>query len=416
MGYTKNALSGFSWQTMLKFAIAGTTLVKISILARLLSPEIFGVFSIITIALGISEATTQTGVNVTIVQSKRSMQYFVDTAWVISIIRGLIIGILMVLLGAGLARLYDNPDLLIYVGIASMIPVVKGFINPSIVMMQKKLAFFADATYRFSLVAIDGLLAIVLALFVKSVVALLAAMIGAAIFEVVVSFFFFKTRPRFHYVRSSGELILRNAKWLSFAALFSYLLENLDNLIIGKLTSAFGLGIYHNAYGMSHKVNYDFAKSATHSTFPIFAKLVDDKARALRAFVKSSAATIGLVAATSLPLFLFPEFFVNIILGTQWQEAIPLVRWLVMAGVLQSIISLIYNFLIARKSYLPVNIHLALSLVVMVVLLLALTPSSGLLGAVVAIFVSRLVVLPILLTGFAVHMGWTDRLVSFISK
>src|SRR5690606_29201986 len=103
--------------------------------------------------------------------------------------------------------------------------------------------------YRFSLVAVDGLLAIVLAFFLKSVTALVLALIGAAIFEVVISFLLFPTRPRFQYVRSSGELIFRNAKWLSFTALFSYLLENLDNVLIGKLTSTSALGVYHNAYG-----------------------------------------------------------------------------------------------------------------------------------------------------------------------
>lgn len=80
VGYTKNAISGFSWQTILKVLQSALVVLKISILARLLSPTDFGTFSLITIALGIVEAFTQTGVNFTILQSKRSITYFVDTA------------------------------------------------------------------------------------------------------------------------------------------------------------------------------------------------------------------------------------------------------------------------------------------------------------------------------------------------
>jgi O-antigen/teichoic acid export membrane protein len=411
MGYTKNALAGFSWQTVLRGIIAVTTLIKIYFLARLLDPTAFGLFSLITIALGISEATTQTGVNITILQSRRSMQYFVDTAWVIAIIRGLIIGILMVMLGAGMSHFYNQQELFLLIGLASLVPVVKGFINPSIVMLQKELKFFADSSYRFSLVAIDAFLAISLAFFLKSVIALVFALIGAALFEVVISFMLFKTRPRFNYVRSSGEIIFKNAKWLSFTALFSYLLENLDNVLIGKLTSTSGLGIYHNAYGLGHKVNYDFAKSATHSTFPILTKLSKQKGRALRAFFRTTFATMGLVILTSLPLYIFPEFFVRLILGNQWLDAIPLVRWLVVAGIIQSVITLLYNFLMANKSYFSMNLHLAVSVVIMVCLLLLLTPSQGLVGAAIAIFLTRLVTMPVVIVGVLNVSGLSKKII-----
>jgi len=416
MGYTKNALAGFSWQTILRGVIAVTTLTKIFFLARLLDPTAFGLFSLITIALGISEATTQTGVNITILQSKRSIQYFIDTAWVIAIIRGLIIGSIMLLLGAVMSNFYEQPELLLLIGLASLVPVIKGFINPAIVMMQKQLQFFADSSYRFSLVIADAVLAIVLAFFLKSVAALVLALIGAAIFEVIISFLLFKNRPKFHYVRSSGELIFRNAKWLSFSALFSYLLENLDNVLIGKLTSTAGLGVYHNAYGLAHKVNYDFAKSAAHSTFSIFTKLTTQKERMLAAFSKTTLASMGLVILTSIPLFFFPEFFVRLILGTQWLDAIPVVRWLVLAGIIQSLITLLYNFLMANKAYLAMNIHLATSVIVMVTLLLVLTPSSGLVGAGVAIFFTRLLTLPIVVIGVLNLTGITKKILTIFKQ
>jgi lipopolysaccharide exporter len=399
MGYTKNAVSGFSWQMVLKIGVAVITLTKIYFLARLLSPADFGLFSLITIALGVSEATTQTGVNVTIIQSKQSVSYFIDTAWVISIIRGMSIGIIMVLLGIVMSRFYQQPMLLGMIALASLVPAIKGFINPSIVKLQKELRFFEDSSYRLALVVVDGIAAVGLAWVFHSVVSLVLALIVAAIFEVMISQLMFKTRPKFSYLKSRGALILNNAKWLSFSALLTYLHENLDNLLIGKLTNTHQLGIYHNGYGLSHKANYEFAKSAIHGTFPIFTKLQGQTKRLLSAFLKSGGVTLLLVTATSAPLLLFPDFFVKLVLGDQWLEVIPLVRWLTLAGILQSMTSLIYNVLIAQGKYLLMNVHLTISVILLVVFIIIFSSNAGLLGAVIGVFLSRLVSLPIVIYG-----------------
>lgn len=396
MSYTKNALLGFSWQTILKFATAGLTLGKIFILARILSPSDFGLFSLITIALGVSEATTETGVNVTIIQSKRSINYFLDTAWVISIIRGLLIGILMLLISLILSRFYEQPILVGLIGLAAFVPVIKGFINPAVVKLQKELRFFEDSVYRFSLVLVESIVVVILAVMFKSVWVLVLSLLASALFDVLITQILFSTKPKFNYIKSRGDIILKNARWLSFSAFFSYLHENLDNLIIGKLAGPFNLGVYHNAYGLTHKATYDFAKSTVHGTFPIFTKLQSHPLRLFKAFITSSWATLLLIGGISLPLLLFPELFVQIILGEEWTSAVPLVRWLVGAGLLQSITALLYNFFIAQKKYLAMNIHLLTSVVLMVVLLILLIQTNGFVGAAQAIFFSRLLSLPVI--------------------
>jgi lipopolysaccharide exporter len=399
MGYTKNAVAGFSWQTILKVGVAAITIVKIYFLARLLTPSDFGVFSLVTIALGISEATTQTGVNVTMLQSKQSVAYFVDSAWVIAIIRGFVIGVLMMLAGLAMSSYYQLPSLIMLVGLASIVPVIKGFINPAIIKLQKEFRFLEDSGFRFTLVLTEATVAVSLAAVTHSVTALIISLIVAAFIEVLISQVFFKTKPRFNYVKSRGKVILENAKWLSFSALFSYLHENVDNLLIGKLTSSFKLGLYHIDYGLSHKVNYDFAKSANHGTFPIFTRLSDQPQRLKKAFYKSGGTTLLLVTATSIPVFLLPDFFVNFLLGDQWLAIIPLIRWLVLAGILQSITALLYNLLITQKQYLFMNIHLVASVGLLILLVTTMTPTRGLLGAVGAVFLSRLLTLPIIIYG-----------------
>ncbi|NCN87458.1 MAG: oligosaccharide flippase family protein [Candidatus Pacebacteria bacterium] len=400
MGYTKNALAGFSFQTILKLATYVVVAIKMAVLARVLSPEIFGLFSLVTIALGLTEATTQTGVNLTIVRSKHSVEYFLDSAWVIAIIRGMIIGSLMIVLAFFLSNFFNEPDLLILISLTALVPVIKGFINPYIISMQKNLNFFYDALYRFSYFLAEASFAITVGYLSKSIFALVGALIFAASVELLISFIFFKKRPQFVYRQSRVKEILEGAKWLSFSALLDYLNENLDNFIIGKMTSLHSLGLYHYGYSLSHKVNHDFAKSATHGTLPIYSRLQNSNKRLIKAFYKATASTMVLVILVSLPFLLFPTFVINFLFGSQWLEVTKFLHWLVLAGIVQSFSVLFYSLFMAKKAYFSVNLHLSSSVLTMLILIIIFGSQYGLVGATFAIFLSRLLNIPLLIWRF----------------
>lgn len=375
------------------------TLFKISFLARLLTPEAFGLFSLTAIALGLSEAMTQTGINITIIQSKKKVEYFLDTAWVIAIIRGFVIGIIMLLMGVIMSWIFKEPQLMALISVSALVPVIKGFINPYTVILHKEMFFFKDSIYRFSRIFVESILAILIAWMTGSVWAMIFALIGGAFFELAISFLFFKVRPHFNYLASRGRTILKNAKWLSLTTVLHYLNENADNFIVGRVFGTHLLGIYHNAYSLSHKATYDFSKSAFHSTFPIFIRIADKPKRLKRAFSKSMLGLVGFMFLVSLPLLIAPDLIVGVFLGNQWLEAIPLIRPLVFAGIIQGITHLANSLFMAKKKYKLMNIHLLTSLILMIILIVWWGAEFGLLGAVWGILVSRLLALPIVIWG-----------------
>lgn len=375
------------------------TLLKISILARLLTPAEFGVFSLATIALGITEAATETGVNVTIMQSKHSIAYFLDSAWVISIFRGIVIGIVMMVLGFLLQGYFGEPRLVFLIGILSLVPVIKGTINPMVISLYKEMRFLRDSLYRLSLIIVDAIAAVALAFWLHSAYALVGGMVIAALFEVFITFFLFADRPHFAYVHSRGKHILSNAKWLSVSAFFSYLGENMDNFLIGKLTGTFNLGLYHNAYALSHKPNYEIAKAVQHSTFPILTQLFRQQKSLASAFKKSSFILLVVAIAGSLPLILFPNWIVLLILGEQWLGVIPLLPWLVGAGIIHALTMYAHTLFVSTKQYFLSNLHLGVSLLTMIGCVYLLGSWYGIQGAVIGLFISRLLAAPIALYG-----------------
>ncbi len=399
MGYTKKAISGFSWEAILRVLTYALTIVKIYFLARILDPSDFGLFSLTAIALGISEAITQTGINLTIIQSKHSVKYFLDTAWVIAILRGFLIGILMIGLGFGLAQYFDEPQLLTLTSVAALIPVIKGFINPYIVVLHKKMLYFQDVLFRFGILGAEILAAILLGVWLQSAFALAIAMIVSGAIEVAASFLLFQQRPRFSYLGSRAKIIFKNARWLSIGSLLIYLVENIDDFIVGSLTSSHALGIYHNSYSLSHKTNYQLAKSVHYGTIPVYTKINEELERLKKAFFKSAGVTAVIVMFTSLPFLLFPEAIINIFLGPKWLEAIPLLSPLIWAGIVQSFAMITYTLFLAVKKYHYMNLHLLLTLILMAGLMLRMGNNQGLTGAVQGLLIARVLTIPVLIFG-----------------
>lgn len=399
MGYTRQAVKGFGWQTVFTFSTAAITALKLVVLARLLDQRDFGLFAYVAIALGLADSITQTGVNVTIIQAKESIKYFINTAWVIAITRGLIIGIVMLIMGVAMSRFYNEPSLRVLIGVAAFVPIIKGFINPAIITMQKELRFFRDSVYRFSLLFVEAVVAVSLAWQWHSVTALVIASISAAVFEVLISFAFFKIRPAFEYIPSRAKSIFANAKGLSISAALSYIGENLDDLILGRILGTTPLGIYHTSYSLSHKATQGFAQALNHSAMPVFAKISTDVPRLRRAFWKSMSGLSVLLLAALIPTVFFPELTVQLILGDKWAAAAVILPWLAIAGALQALTTICYTSLIATQSYKTMNIHRALSIIVFAPLFIWSSLNYGLTGAAVSWAIARLITFPVILIG-----------------
>jgi O-antigen/teichoic acid export membrane protein len=224
-------------------------------------------------------------------------------------------------------------------------------------------------------------------------------MIAAAAFEVLISFIFFADRPTLKFVPDRVKQILRNGRNLNIATALSYVLENIDNVLIGKFTTTAQLGIYQQGYALSHTFNVDLAKSVQHSTFPVYARIESDRPRLAKAYLKATLGGLLLFSALSLPVGLLSNWLVTVYLGSQWQGVEVILPLLLVAGMVQSFLAMTSSLFVARKQYFWLNSYLTVNTIVLIVLLIALTPTGGIMGGVQAVLWSRLSVVPLVVFG-----------------
>jgi len=253
MGYTKEVVKGLSWVTLQRGFLKVLVFLKTAILARILTPTQFGVFGIATLILGLLEIITETGINIFLVQEDRedSIEHFINTAWIVSIARGMVLGVIIWLAAPPISNFFNNPDSLGVIRLMAAVPAIRGFINPALAGLQKHLNFRKEFWFKSGISLVEISVAICLSFIFRSSISLVWSLIAAAVIEVIASQLLLNPKPKLIFEQEKWNLIIRQGKWVLSAGVLSFLTTRGPSFLVGKLLSTTALGLYDMAYNLS---------------------------------------------------------------------------------------------------------------------------------------------------------------------
>lgn len=393
MGYTKEAIKGISWLGAFRLFTRALSFLRIIIIARILSPAQFGVYGIAALVLSFIEILTETGINVFLIQNKENISKYINTAWIVSIIRGVIISFLIFFSSFFISTFFKSPDALTLLMLISTVPLIRGFINPSVARFQKELQFHKEFYYRSSIFLVETIISVVLVIVMKNPIALIYGLIGGAIFEVVISLLLIKPVPIIEFNENIFKGIIARGKWVTGAGIFGYLFQNADNAVVVKMLGTGALGIYDMAYSISTLPLNEISDIIARVTFPIYVRISDDKKRLRRAYFKTVILTVLLTLPIILLLLLFPVQLILLFLGANWIQAADILKVLAIYAMLSILGSPSGAVFYAVKKQKYLTFISIVSFVVMIISIFPLINQFGLIGAGLAVISGSLAAL-----------------------
>lgn len=337
MGYLKQTIVGTTWVSAFRIASRMITFLRVIILARLLTPSQFGLFGIASLVLVFIEVITETGINIILIQQKLNVDRYISSAWIVSIIRGFLISFVIIIFSPLIIVFFHSPQAKNLLLLISIVPIIRGFINPSIVKLQKELRFKKEFIIRIAIFFVDSLVAVTLSVVTKSAVSIVWGLMAGAILEVVLSFLFFRPFPKFEFIAKLIKEIFHRGKWSTLHGIFNYFAQEGDNIVVGRILGASTLGIYDMAYTISTLPISEVADVVNRVTFPVYVQIEHDRRRLQRAFIKSTMAISVASLLISSFVFFFPKEIIIILLGQKWILAVPLLRILALYGFLRAV-------------------------------------------------------------------------------
>lgn len=394
MGYAKEALRGISWLGASRVFIRVVSLIRLAIIARVLTPSQLGLFGIASLVLVFSEIVTETGINVLLLQEKHAIDRVVNTAWIVSIVRGFIISLLIFITAPFVATFFSAPDSIFLIRLISIVPLLRGFINPSIISFHKDLQFRSEFYYRSAIYSVDALLAVLFTLLLKSPTGIIIGFIGGVMLEVILSFYVVKPRPSLRFQKEIFLKILRGGKWVTLVGIFNYLFENADDIVVGKLLGTTALGLYDMSYRISMLPTTEGSDVISKVTFPIYVKIVDEKERLRKGFIKMVLLISVLLLPVAIVFLLFPSQMIYFILGPKWLSAAPLLQVLGVYGVIRAISNTAQPLFYALKRQDIVSKVSMFSFLVLITTIFFFIERFGLVGAAYAALTATIVAVP----------------------
>lgn len=394
MGYFKDTLKGLSWMTGFRVLYRAIGFVRIAIVAHILTPFSFGVYGVVMLVLAFLEIITETGINVFLIQEKEDIDGYINTAWVVSILRGTLISILMLLSAGLVSGFFNSPGSRNLLYLAALVPLFRGFINPSVVKFQKELRFHKEFVYRISVFSVESLVAVLGVIFTKSPFGLVLGLIAGVVYEVIFTFAAVRPWPKFEFNSVKTKRVVDRGKWVTLYGIFDYLYTQSDNIVVGRILGVAPLGIYQNAYKISTAPLTEVGNIFYTVTFPVFSKISAEAARLKVAFIKNTLVNFVLMGAAGIIIFIFAAPIVQILFGKGWEAAIPVVKLLSILGVVRGVASSTGSLLIAKEKQKYTAIVTIVSTLGLWATIIPLTQAYGIIGAGLSAIIGTLISVP----------------------
>lgn len=394
MSYLKKTIKGTTWIGGFRLVSRLISFTKLGLIARLLSPEQFGIYGIATLVLAFLEIFTETGINTVLIQKKKTINNYINTAWCVSIVRGIGMSSVIYASSGLVGYFFGNEESIHLLKTISIVPLIRGFINPSVVKFQKDLEFAKEFWYRLIVFLVDAVVAVVAVYLTHSPNGLIVGFIAGAIIELGFSFLYASPRPQFTYDYNQIKEIVTKGKWITASRISEYLFGQGDDVVVGKLLGTGSLGIYQAAYKLSTLPVSEVADVIGKVTFPVLVKLSTEKDRVKEAYTKIVWVNFGAAVMLGFVLFVFVHPIVQFLLGSQWSGVETIARILIFFGISKAVTTSFYTLF---YSFGRQDIVTKITVINTVALGLILYPAlrvGGLEGVSYAVLISSLVGLP----------------------
>ncbi len=334
--YHRTVRGGF-WVFVLRATEKILNLIRLIILARLLVPDDFGLLGIALLIVASLETFSQTGLKEALIQKKEHIESYLNSAWTLLLIRGVILSVAVYFSAPYLATLFKSPEIALITRVIGLSLIVRALTNIGVVYFLRDIDFKKQLAYKASGTIADFVVAVSAALILRNVWALVFGVLAGDIARSIASYIVHSYRPRFDLDFKKMRELLGFGKWVLGSSTIGFLVTQGDDVFVGKVLGAMTLGFYQLAYKISNMPTTEIVHMASRITFPAYSKLQDNTDRLSRAYLR----VLRLTAFLSFPfgglIFLLANDFTILFLGDKWLPIAPVMQVLVFWGLIRSI-------------------------------------------------------------------------------
>ncbi len=336
---TTNASQNTFWAFLKTISISTTRFLTTILLARLLSPQDFGILGMAVLFMDIVNLFGNIGVGGALIQRKEIDDRDVSTVYWANFCSGLILTVLCLVLSPVVATFFHEPILTSIIVCLSLNFIFSAMASTYHVLMMRSLNFKSIAIIEMISTGVRVLITLILAMSGFGVWSLIMGMIGERIVKTCLFAAWGKWRIKLLFDKERFKGLFHFGKNLYGICFLNYFNSNIDYIVTGRFLGSANLGYYQFSFALPHLVLTHIVENILDVVYPLYCKVHDEKDRILRGFLK----TINFISIVTFPLmfalFFMAEDFILLVYGVRWTPSIIPLKILCLSGAVLSITS-----------------------------------------------------------------------------
>jgi O-antigen/teichoic acid export membrane protein len=308
------------------------------ILTRILFPEAFGLMATANAIHLILQLFSDTGVNLATIQNPRGDQdAFLNTAWIIKIFRGVLLGVVMLSLAWPLSYMYEIPTIKLILLIMCVSPIISGFENPALPLLIRKFRVSRQVGMEISIQVVGLTTTIVLAFLLKSVYALAIGVVVSSLYRLVFSYLVFPYRPIFRWDKNAGREIIHFGKYVFLNTMITAGVMHFDVFMIGKLLDMSNLSFYNIGKNLGTLIAMFSSSVVLQAYLPAVSSVQGDLHRVQRIYQRTTAFFLALAIPASMTIALFSIDIIELLYDPRYRFSYIPLFWFGLIGIVRII-------------------------------------------------------------------------------
>lgn len=321
-------LNGVFYTGISKYLGLVVTLLIGILLARLLSPEEFGLVALVSVFIAFFNLLCDFGIASSIVQNKDLNEEDIISIFIFTIFLGSFFTLIFYHSSNLISSFFNEKELVNIVNYLSFSVFFTAINIVPTALLHKTLQFKLIGIITFFVELFSGLFAVLLAYNDYGVYSL----VFKSIAKCLLMFFLFYYYSPIKFVFKLNLISLKKISKFSFYQLsfnlINFFARNMDNLLIGKYFNTTSLGIYDISYKLMKLPVQNLTSVLSPVIQPILSVIESDKSKIFNTYLK----LVKILAFIGFPISAFFYFssteIIYILYGNKWIESIPIFKLL----------------------------------------------------------------------------------------
>ena len=336
---------GVGWSSVDSIANYGIGFIVGLVLARLLSPNEYGLIGILTIFINVFNTIIDSGFSTALIRRNDIKDIDYSTVFIVNLAVSGALALLMFFGAPHISIFFDRPELTPITQVMSLILVINAIGIIQKTRLTKNIDFKTQTKISIISHISSGVIGIVLALTGFGVWALVAQQLSARLFTTTLLWIYNKWVPKLEFSGESFKALFGFSWKLLVAQIFNTAWRELYKFVVGKFYLPATLGLYTRAEQFNMIFSSNITTVVQRVSLPTLSAIKDETARMVDAYRRIIRSTMLVTSICMFMLAAIAKPLILVLLGPKWIGCVPFIQILCFNYVLYPLHALNINMM-----------------------------------------------------------------------